>query len=159
MIRRCSESDIHIIHEIINKSARVYNGVIPYDRWHEPYMTMDELLGEIADGVEFWALQKEGQFRGVMGIQDRVKVVLIRHAYVLEEFQRQGVGTTLLGHLEGLAEKPILIGTWAAASWAISFYEKNGYTLVCEQEKTRLLRIYWNIPDRQVETSVVLRKE
>ena len=156
MIRECTKSDFNRIFEIINDAAQAYKGVIPDDRWHEPYMPFEELRAEIEDGVVFWGLRHDGQILGVMGIQDRGEVTLIRHAYVLTQAQKMGFGTKLLQYLENLTEKPILIGTWAAASWAISFYEKNGYALVPDQEKNRLLSRYWSIPRRQLETSVVL---
>lgn len=156
MIRECNESDFSMIFEIINDAAQAYKGVIPADRWHEPYMPFEELGREIEVGVVFWGLEQDGQLLGVMGIQEKGDVTLIRHAYVRTRAQYQGIGTRLLGHLEGMTERPILIGTWADASWAISFYEKNGYTLVSEEEKNRLLRKYWSIPKRQAETSVVL---
>jgi N-acetylglutamate synthase-like GNAT family acetyltransferase len=159
MIRKCKGSDFETISEIINDAAQAYKGVIPADRWHEPYMLLEELSKEIEDGVIFWGLEQDGQLIGVMGIQDKGEVVLIRHAYVWTRAQKLGVGTRLLRHLESLTEKPILIGTWAAASWAISFYEKNGYILVSDEEKNRLLRKYWSIPERQVETSVVLANQ
>ena len=142
--------------EIINDSAVAYKGIIPEDRWHEPYMPEEELRHEIEDGVVFWGLERNGELLGVMGIQDKGDVVLIRHAYVRTQIRKQGIGRTLLTHLESLTAKPILIGTWKAASWAISFYEKNGYARVSEEEKNRLLKTYWSIPERQVETSVVL---
>ena len=119
-------------------------------------MSFEELRNENANGVVFWGLERHGQLLGVMGIQDKGDVTLIRHAYVLTRFQKRGIGTMLLRHLESMTGKPILIGTWSAASWAISFYEKNGYQPVSEKEKNRLLRRYWLIPERQVETSVVL---
>jgi N-acetylglutamate synthase-like GNAT family acetyltransferase len=156
MIRECTESDFNRIFEIINDAAQAYKGIIPKDRWHEPYMPFEELKKEIENGVVFWGLEHDGQLLGVMGIQDKGEVTLIRHAYVWTRDQKLGIGTKLLQHLESLTEKPILIGTWAAASWAISFYEKNGYTLVSEEEKNFLLKKYWSIPERQVETSVVL---
>ena len=159
MIRVCTESDFKRIFEIINDAAHAYKGIIPEDRWHEPYMPFDDLRKEIGDGVIFWGLEHNGQLIGVMGIQDKGEVTLIRHAYVSSQAQKLGIGTKLLKHLEGLTEKPVLIGTWAAASWAISFYEKNGYAIVPEKEKNCLLRKYWTIPERQVETSVVLAKE
>ncbi len=121
-------------------------------------MPFDELRKEVENGVSFWGLELDGQLLGVMGIQDKGEVTLIRHAYVSTRAQKLGIGTKLLKHLEGLTEKPVLLGTWAAASWAISFYEKNGYVPVSEKEKNRLLRKYWLIPERQVETSVVLAK-
>ena len=156
MIRRCKESDFIAIFEIINDAAQAYKGVIPEDRWKEPYMPFEELIHEIEDGIVFWGLEQDGQLLGVMGIQKKDDVTLIRHAYVRTRAQKMGIGEKLLQHLESMTGKPILIGTWAASSWAISFYEKNGYTLVSEEEKTRLLVKYWSIPDRQVETSVVL---
>ena len=159
MIRECKESDFKTIFEIINDAAQAYKGVIPEDWWHEPYMPFEELGKEIEDGVVFWGLERDGQLLGVMGIQDKDDVTLIRHAYVKTQAQKMGIGTKLLQHLENLTEKPILIGTWAAASWAISFYEKNGYTLVSEEEKNFLLGKYWSIPERQVETSVVLANQ
>jgi N-acetylglutamate synthase-like GNAT family acetyltransferase len=158
MIRVCTESDFKRIFEIVNDAALAYKGIIPEDRWHEPYMPFDELRKEIEKGVVFWGLEHDGQLLGVMGIQDKGEVTLIRHAYVSTRAQKLGIGTQLLKYLEGLTEKPVLIGTWAAASWAISFYEKNGYVLVSEKEKNFLLRKYWSIPERQVETSVVLAK-
>jgi N-acetylglutamate synthase-like GNAT family acetyltransferase len=159
MIRKCEESDFKTIFEIINDAAQAYKGIIPEDRWHEPYMSFEELGKEIEDGVVFWGLEHEEQLLGVMGIQDKGEVILIRHAYVWTRDQKLGVGTKLLQHLESLTERPILIGTWSAASWAISSYEKNGYKLVSEEEKNLLLRKYWSIPERQVETSVVLANQ
>jgi len=156
MIRRCNESDFETIYEIINDAALAYRSVIPADRWHEPYMSSDELSREISDGVIFWGAEQNGHLNGVMGVQDKGHVTLIRHAYVRTGIQKQGIGTLLLHHLEKSVEKPILIGTWADASWAIAFYQANGYQLVTLEEKTELLKKYWTIPDRQIETSVVL---
>ena len=156
MIRRCIEPDINAIFEIINDAARAYKEVIPDDRWHQPYMSAEEIRHEIQDGVVFWGFEQEGRLAGVMGIQDKDDVTLIRHAYVRPQLQRQGIGEKLLVYLEGLTEKSILIGTWVDASWAISFYRKHGYYLVSEEEKSQLLRKYWSIPKRQIETSVVL---
>ena len=126
------------------------------DRWHEPYMPKDELVREIAQSVIFWVAEEEGVLLGVMGIQDKGAVALVRHAYVAPTTQRKGVGTRLLRHVQSLADKPILIGTWADASWAIEFYRRNGFTLVPASHKNHLLRTYWSIPERQIETSVVL---
>ena len=156
MIRRSAEADHEAILAIVNDAARAYRGVIPADRWHEPYMPADELAREIAAGVAFWVAEEDGRVLGVMGIQDKGDVALVRHAYVASNLQKKGVGTTLLRHVEGLTSKPILIGTWASASWAIDFYRRNGYTVVSDQDKDRLLQTYWSIPARQVETSVVL---
>ncbi len=155
-IRRCTEADLDALYEIINDAAAAYRGIIPADRWHEPYMGMGELRKEMADGVEFWGLEIDARLAGIMGIQDRGEVTLIRHAYVRTSMRNRGIGTRLLKHLEPMTSKPVLMGTWAAASWAVAFYEKNGYRRVGPEEKDRLLRTYWSIPERQVETSVVL---
>lgn len=148
--------DLPVILEIINQSALAYKGVIPADRWHEPYMPLEELKSEIAKGVRFFGCHLDGGIAGVMGIQDVKDVTLIRHAYVRTEFRRHGIGRALLGHMNQLTQRPVLIGAWKAATWAVRFYEKNGFTLVSEEEKNRLLRVYWTISDRQVEESVVL---
>lgn len=158
MIQRCADTNFSEIYEIINDAAQKYRGVIPADRYHIPYMTEKELRQEINDGVEFWGYVENGKFAGVMGIQDVDDVTLIRHAYTHSDYQRRGIGTKLLIYLLDLADKPVLIGTWAAAEWAITFYEKNGFIRVSEKEKNRLLKRYWNIPERQVETSVVLKQ-
>jgi N-acetylglutamate synthase-like GNAT family acetyltransferase len=156
LIRQSVAADFSVILAIVNDAAQAYRGVIPIDRWHEPYMSTDELEREIAEGVRFWVAEQEGRVLGVMGIQDKGEVALVRHAYVAPTTQRTGVGTRLLRHVEGLIDKPILIGTWAAASWAIEFYRRNGFTVVTSSQKDRLLRTYWSIPARQIETSVVL---
>ena len=156
MIRRSAGADHETILAIVNDAAQAYRGVIPADRWHDPYMPKDELEREIGAGVVFWVAEEDGRVLGVMGIQDKGEVALVRHAYVASNLQKKGVGTTLLRHVEGLTSKPILIGTWASASWAIDFYRRNGYTVVSDQDKDRLLQTYWSIPTRQVETSVVL---
>ena len=158
LIRRCAESDILTIFEIINDAARAYKGVIPDDRWHEPYMSLEEIKHEIKDNVVFWGFEQEGSLAGVMGIQDKGTVTLIRHAYVMSRFRRQGIGEKLLLYLESMTDKPVLIGTWKDASWAISFYRKHGFYQVSEEEKGLLLRKYWSIPERQIEASVVLTK-
>jgi N-acetylglutamate synthase-like GNAT family acetyltransferase len=156
-IRRSGEGDFTAILAIINDAARAYRDVIPPDRWHEPYMPAEELTRELGSGgVEFWVAEEDGEVRGVMGMQDKGDVALVRHAYVASNIQRIGLGTRLLRHVESCTDKPILIGTWAAASWAIEFYRRNGYTLVDDEQKDRLLRRYWSIPARQIETSVVL---
>lgn len=158
-IRKSVDDDFGAILEIINDGAKAYRGVIPADRWHEPYMPANHLASEIADGVVFWVAEQAGRVSAVMGMQDRGDVALVRHAYVATAVQRSGLGTRLLRHVEDLTDKPILIGTWAAASWAIDFYKRNGFTLVSGEEKDRLLDRYWSIPPRQVETSVVLANE
>ncbi|MDH3318112.1 MAG: GNAT family N-acetyltransferase [Betaproteobacteria bacterium] len=155
-IRKSRDADLAAMLAIVNEAAQAYRGVIPADRWRDPYMPPDELNGEIADGVVFWVAEDDGRLLGVMGIQDKGEVALVRHAYVAPTAQRQGVGTGLLRHVEGLTGKPVLIGTWAAASWAIEFYRRNGFTVVPDRDKDFLLRRFWSIPARQVETSVVL---
>jgi N-acetylglutamate synthase-like GNAT family acetyltransferase len=155
-IRRSSPQDFEQILAVINDGAEAYRGAIPADRWHEPYMPADELTHAIQDGIEFWVAEQEGRLLGVMGIQDKGEVSLVRHAYVATTLQRGGVGTQLLRHVQSVTGKPILIGTWATASLAISFYERNGFALVPARETPRLLRRYWSIPERQIETSVVL---
>ena len=159
LIRKSAGADFAGIWAIINDAAHAYRGVIPADRWHEPYMPADELGAEIAAGVVFWGDERAGELLGVMGIQDKGDVALVRHAYVAPDAQRLGVGTKLLHHVEELTDKPILIGTWADASWAVDFYQRNGFTVVPPSEKERLLHKYWSIPERQVETSVVLADE
>jgi GNAT superfamily N-acetyltransferase len=156
MIRQCQRADFETMYEIINDAAQAYKGVIPLDRWHEPYMPRDELRREIDAGVAFWGHEEDGQLLGVMGIQDVQDVTLIRHAYVRTKRRQQGIGGQLLAHLRRQTSRPVLIGTWADATWAIHFYEKHGFQLVSKEEKNRLLKKYWSIPDRQVETSVVL---
>jgi len=156
MIRRCDDRDFEVVWAVINDAARAYEGIIPSDRWKTPYMSKHELQEEIDDGIAFWGYEEEGKLIGVMGIQDVEDVTLIRHAYVRPERQGEGIGGRLLTQLRGQTDRPILIGTWADAVWAIRFYEEHGFRLVSPDEKTRLLRRYWSIPDRQVETSVVL---
>jgi GNAT superfamily N-acetyltransferase len=155
-IRKCRDDERHAILAIINRGAEAYRGVIPADRWHEPYMPADELDREIAAGVSFWGYEADGALLGIMGIQHVRDVDLIRHAYVLPESQRRGVGGALLEHLRGLSKRRMLIGTWAAAGWAIDFYRRHGFELASPEQKTALLKTYWTVPDRQIETSVVL---
>lgn len=159
MIRKCIDEDFNEIFNIINDAAMAYKGIIPPDRWHEPYMTKEELKGQIEDGVRFSCYVDNDKIVGVMGIQDKTDVTLIRHAYVRTKQRNKGIGAMLLRELIKDSTKPILIGTWKAADWAISFYEKHGFCLVDEEEKNRLLKKYWVIPARQVETSVVLADE
>src|SRR5690242_12924794 len=155
-IRRSADADFEPILAIINDAAQAYRGVIPADRWHDPYMPAAELSKQIDEGVAFSVAEEEGRMLGVMGFQDRGDVALVRHAYVATTLQRGGVGTKLLHHVQSLTSKPILIGTWTDATWAIGFYERNGFTVVPKQDTAALLRRYWSIPDRQIETSVVL---
>jgi GNAT superfamily N-acetyltransferase len=156
VIRPCEAHERDAILGIVNAAAEAYRGVIPADRWHDPYMSREELAEEIAAGVRFWGCEADGVLVGVMGIQPVGEVDLIRHAYVLPARQGDGLGTSLLRHLRELSERPMLVGTWAAAEWAIRFYERNGFSRVGESEKADLLRRYWTIPERQIETSVVL---
>lgn len=156
MIRKCAEDDFELMYEIINDAASAYKGIIPADRWKDPYMPEEELRHEINDGVEFWGYENDGELSGVMGIQDVKDVTLIRHAYVRTAKRNQGIGGQLLSFLREKTLRPLLMGTWADAVWAVRFYEKHGFQLVTPKEKDRLLKTYWSIPERQIETSVVL---
>ncbi len=156
MIRPCTDADTPVVEAIINEAARVYQGVIPADCWHEPYMPQRELLAEIAAGVHFWGWEDSGSLIGVMGIQKVQDATLIRHAYVLTGHQNRGIGCALLARLAGQPSGQLLVGTWAAAKWAIRFYQRHGFRLVSTKEKDRLLSTYWTISQRQRETSVVL---
>lgn len=159
MIRPVRDDELEVVLGVINEGAQAYKGEIPPDCWHEPYMSRKELLGEIGAGVMFFSYEIESRLLGVMGRQDLEEVTLIRHAYVRTSAQRQGIGAQLLAHLRRDVYQPILVGTWAAAWWAIRFYEKHGFKLVSQKEKDRLLATYWSISPRQVETSVVLADE
>lgn len=157
MIRQCTERDFEAIFTIINDAAFAYKGLIPADCWHEPYMSREHLRREMGAGVVFRGHEEDGKLIGVMGIQDVKEVALIRHAYVRTAYRSRGIGGKLISHLKTLATRPTLVGTWAAAVWAVRFYEKHGFRLVTPlSEKDRLLRNYWSISDRQTETSVVL---
>lgn len=158
MIRDCGTADSDVILKIVNDAAEAYRDVIPADRWHEPYMGAGELRAEIAAGVAFRGWQDEAAgLVGVMGTQDVADVLLIRHAYVRSAWRRRGIGSRLIEDALARADRPVLVGTWAAASWAVAFYEKHGFAVTPAAEKDRLLRTYWTIPERQIETSVVLR--
>jgi len=156
MIRRCDEGDFEVIWTIINDGAQAYKGTIPADRWTEPYMSREKLRHEINEGVVFWGYEETGTLVGVMGIQAVQNVTLIRHAYVRTSSQKSGIGARLLSHLRELTSVPVLIGTWVDAVWAIRFYQKYGFQIVGPLEKDRLLKKYWTVPERQIETSVVL---
>jgi GNAT superfamily N-acetyltransferase len=156
IIRSSGDGDRTAILAIINAAAEAYRGVIPVDRWHEPYMPRDELDREIDAGVVFWGYEENGSLAGVMGIQSVRDVDLIRHAYVLPGSQRRGIGGALLRHLRQSSTRRILIGTWEAADWAIRFYIRHGFELVAPARKTVFLKTYWDVPDRQIEVSVVL---
>jgi GNAT superfamily N-acetyltransferase len=158
MIRRCTGDDLPTIDAIINEAATAYLGVIPADCWHEPYMKRSDLVAEIAAGVDFWGFEGAGGLVGVMGLQEVRDATLIRHAYVRTSYQGRGIGGALLKELAGQATRPLLIGTWADAHWAIRFYERHGFRVVGGEEKDRLLGTYWNIPARQREVSVVLTR-
>jgi GNAT superfamily N-acetyltransferase len=155
-IRLCRDDEQADILTIVNAAAEAYRGVIPPDRWHDPYMGPDELAGEIAAGVVFWGYEGDGDLIGVMGTQPVGDVDLIRHAYVLPGRQGQGIGGALLAHLRGLSARRMLVGTWADAGWAIGFYARHGFEQVTPERKAALLTTYWTIPERQIETSVVL---
>ena len=156
MIERCHDREA--IFEIVNAAAEVYRGAIPEDRWHDPYMPMSELSAEIDAGVEFWGYRQDGELLGVMGIQPVEDVWLVRHAYVRPAAQGRGVGGALLSELQSRVSAQLLVGTWAAATWAIRFYERQGFVAVPPARVAPLLRRYWSIPERQIETSVVLAK-
>ena len=156
-IRPVEEADFEEMYQIINDAATAYRGIIPADRWHEPYMPREELRAGIADGIEFSGAYENGRLIGVMGIQDRGEVALIRHAYVRTARRNAGIGGKLLETLCASCAKPILIGTWTDAVWAVRFYQKHGFILIADSErKSRLLRRFWGVPERQIETSVVL---
>ena len=158
MIRKLLSSDFESLLNVINDAAKAYNGIIPQDRWKEPYMSAEELRGEIASGVQFYGWFKDNSLVGVMGIQSVKDTTLIRHSYVCTKYQGRGIGSQLLKYLIGLAETPeILVGTWQDAFLAIRFYEKHGFKVVPFKEKDRLLQAYWDIPERQRATSIVLR--
>ena len=156
MICKCEQTDLPKICAIINDAAGAYKGIIPADRWKEPYMPREELQKQIDEGVQFWCWKEAGEMMGVMGIQDKEEVTLIRHAYVRSADRNKGIGSKLLARLTSITSTPVLIGTWAAATWAIRFYEKHGFRLLPATETKMLLKKYWSIPDRQIETSVVL---
>ena len=159
MITKCKPADFNDIYAIINDAASAYRGIIPEDRWHDPFMPEEELKKQIDEGVEFWCYKESDKILGVMGIQFKGDVTLIRHAYVRTANKNQGIGGKLLKFLESIASTPVLIGTWTDASWAIEFYKRHGYRLLSTDEKNALLRKYWSIPERQVDTSVVLANE
>lgn len=156
MIRKAERCNIDEMCIVINDGASAYKGVVPDDRWHEPYMPLADLDSEIAAGVQFSCYMQAGQILGVMGVQDKGSVVLIRHAYVRTAARRQGIGAKLLNDLVLKTEKPVLAGTWRAARWAIDFYQKHEFSVLPERQAQELLRKYWNVPTRQMETSVVL---
>jgi GNAT superfamily N-acetyltransferase len=157
-IRPLAESDREDVLTIVNSAAQAYRGVIPEDRWRDPYMTRAEMDREVEAGVRFWGYERDNTLLGVMGVQDAGEVELIRHAYVAPAAQRSGIGHALLEHLASSATRPILVGTWATAAWAIRFYERNGFRLEPPRHAAELLRAYWDIPERQIETSVVLSR-
>ncbi|HEX74546.1 MAG TPA: GNAT family N-acetyltransferase [Dehalococcoidia bacterium] len=154
MIRECQPSDINRIYLIINEAAQAYEGVIPADCYHQPYMPIDELEREMKR-MTFFGWEVNGELVGVMGFEPIKDVTLIRHAYVLPQWQRQGIGSKLLNNLRGLVTTSrMLVGTWGDAKWAIDFYQRHGFSLL--PSKDELLKTYWDIPHRQIQTSVVL---
>ena len=157
MLRPCAQADADQILAVINDGAEAYRGVIPEDCWHEPYMSKSELQRELDAGVRFWCIDDSGPIDAVMGIQNVLDVALIRHAYTRTLGQGKGFGGRLLTHLAGQSDRPILIGTWTSAAWAIRFYEARGFERVTPVEKERLLKRYWTVSERQVAESVVLR--
>ncbi len=156
LIRLCSQKDMDTVYEIINDSARAYSGHIPEDCYHQPHMPREELQSEVADGVVFYGYEDNGVLVAVMGIQDKGPVTLIRHAYTRTEKRGMGIGSRLLEYLLQMTTTPVLVGTWRDARWAIRFYEKHGFELASTEHKTRLLKEFWSISPRQIETSVVL---
>ena len=156
VIRPCRPADIDTIYEIINDAASAYKNVIPSDCWHEPYMSRQELQREITQGVTFWAVAEGKHLVAVMGLQPVHDVALIRHAYTRSARQQRGHGAALLAHFRERTDRPMLVGTWSAATWAVRFYEKHGFHLVRPADKDRLLRRYWTVSPRQIEESVVL---
>lgn len=159
MIRELQEQELKVIYEIINDSAISYKGIIPADRWREPYITWEELYRQIKEGIHFWCYEEEGTILGVMGVQQKKEVTLIRHSYVQSLSKTTGVGGKLLAHLCQIAATSILISTWADAVWAIKFYQSHGFRLLIGAEKDTLLKKYWNIPEHQIDTLVVLINE
>lgn len=159
LIRKCNETDFDAIYEIVNDAAQAYRGVIPEDRWKDPYFPREYLRHEMDAGVAFWGAEVDGSLAGIMGIQPVLDATLIRHAYVRTTLRNRGIGGALLEHLCRQTGGLLLVGTWAAAAWAIGFYQRHGFRLVSEAEKDRLLRRYWSIPERQIETSVVLMRQ
>jgi GNAT superfamily N-acetyltransferase len=155
-LRPCRDDDFSDIHSIINAAAEAYRGVIPADRWHEPYMPAEQLAADIAAGVRFWGCEDDGELVGVMGIQPVRDVDLISHAYVRPTLQRGGVGAALIEHLKSRSRRRLLVGTWSAAAWAITFYRRHGFEQAPEDRARQLLAEYWAIPERQMDTSVVL---
>jgi N-acetylglutamate synthase-like GNAT family acetyltransferase len=159
VIRPCTDHDFDAILEVINDAAQAYKGVIPGDRYKDPYMPAEELTHEIEHGVRFWGLEQDRRLLGVMGLQDVEDVTLIRHAYVRTTHRRRGIGGQLLQDLRSRATRPLLVGTWTAAHWAIEFYRQHGFEPVPQDQVPLLLRRYWSVPERQIETSVVLAEK
>jgi N-acetylglutamate synthase-like GNAT family acetyltransferase len=159
VIRPCADQDLEAVLEVINDAAQAYKGVIPKDRCKDPYMPHEELKREVEHGVRFWGFVQDGRLLGVMGLQDVEDVTLIRHAYVRSTHRRRGIGGRLLNELRSQATRPLLVGTWATAHWAIEFYRQHGFELIPRDQVPRVLRRYWSVPDRQIETSVVLAEK
>ena len=156
MIRACTEAEFKTVLDTINDGAKAYRGVIPADRLGDPYLSAEALRREMDAGVQFWAATEDDAVLGVMGVQPAQDVTLIRHAYVRTASQGRGMGGKLLAHLRASRTTPVLMGAWADAVWAIRFYQRHGFRVVGPETKVRLLRQYWTVPERQIETSVVL---
>jgi GNAT superfamily N-acetyltransferase len=158
MIRPCAPAETDEILAVVNDGATAYRGVIAADRWNDPYMSADDLRQEIDDGVRFWGFFEGERLLAVMGLQEVGDVALIRHAYTRTANQGAGLGGALLEHLKNRADRPLLLGTWKAATWAVKFYQGRGFQLVPEDRKADLLRRYWKVPERQIEESVVMAR-
>ena len=159
MITECTKKNISNILYVINDASLKYKGIIPNDCWHEPYMTKQKLISEFANGVRMFGYNKNNTLVGVMGIQELKDVTLIRHAYILTQYQGLGIGKSLLQHLFKIKTSScLLVGTWRDATWAIQFYEKFGFLLHTKKQTAQLLKKYWNLPSKQIENSVVLEK-
>ena len=159
MITECTKKNISNILYVINDASLKYKGIIPNDCWHEPYMTKQKLISEFANGVRMFGYNKDSNLVGVMGIQELKDVTLIRHAYILTQYQGLGIGKSLLQHLFKIKTSScLLVGTWRDATWAIQFYEKFGFILHTKKQTAQLLKKYWNLPSKQIKNSVVLKK-
>ncbi|MEO8629618.1 MAG: GNAT family N-acetyltransferase [Betaproteobacteria bacterium] len=156
MIRSCTDHDLRDIFDVINDAAMAYRSVIPAEHWQDTYMPIDALTREIGGGVRFWGFMLNQQLVGVIGMQDRTDATLIRHAYVRTEYRNQGIGGQLLAELRAHSRFPLMVGTWAAARWAIAFYRKHGFHQVSPTAGQKLLRKYWTVSPAQMKSSVVL---
>ena len=159
MIKEYKKKDINKILNIINDASLKYKGVIPNNCWHEPYMSEDELIDEISDGVHMFGYHNNKKLISVIGIQEVKDATLIRHAYTLTSYQGKGIGSALLEYLLKKNQKSrLLVGTWRKAEWAIQFYKKFGFIIHSKDQSTILLKKYWKIPAKQIDNSVVLER-